>query len=155
MPLILKSDLANPAYEVVGFNVLAKFPYFDQVGNESSQLPGMNAFVKRDQIPRNIRALNKHKLAVRGYMVPWGYDEKLNTTMKFQLAKDRSICCLGAMPKLNDYIIVHMQGNPAPVVKDRLVTVYGTLEVDEKSRDGLITSIYNMTGDEVLTDDDL
>ena len=153
--LVLKADGNKPEFEVVGFDVLASYIYEDAPADESAQLPGMNVFKNRDQIPKNIHALDKKKVAIQGYMVPWKFDEKTMTTTGFMLVKNTQLCCYGKMPMLNEYVIVKMADKPAPLIKDRLLTVYGTLEVGEKTRDGLVTSIYNLSGTEVMADDDL
>jgi hypothetical protein len=72
-----------------------------------------------------------------------------NETRKFLLVRNRMACCFGAMTGLNEWILVQMDPTPAKFVKDVPVVVYGTLEVGEDIKDGMVMSVYRMRGDEV------
>jgi hypothetical protein len=105
---------------------------------------------KKYPVPDFITALNTAPVAVVGFMLPMDMDDKGDKTTGFIIARTQSSCCYGIMPKLNEWIYVHMQkGTAVDVMMDIPVTTFGTLEVGEKNEEGNGWSLYRMTGDKV------
>ena len=72
----------------------------------------------KDQIPQPIKDLNTKKIALQGFMVP--IDLKNGKSTKFLLVKDQSLCCFGRMPRMNEWVSVHMKpGKAARVIQDQ------------------------------------
>lgn len=101
----------------------------------------------KDQIPQPIKDLNTKKIALQGFMVP--IDLKNGKSTKFLLVKDQSLCCFGRMPRMNEWVSVHMKpGKAARVIQDQPVTVFGTLSVGEIIESGEVQSIYRIDDSE-------
>lgn len=68
------------------------------------------------------------------------------------LSQNRSYCCYGIKPALNEMVFVQMeQGSRAPFLKDTPIAVFGTLAVSEEREGGHVLSLYRMRADEVTT----
>lgn len=143
LPLLLAGVVAlraaEPAkaggYENVGFDRLAAFEYTPPEGE---------AAVK-DQIPAKIKALNERKVAVTGFMLPTKMDKGL--VKEFLLVKDAMMCCYGAMPKVNEWIVVKMNGAGVKPLMDLPITFEGKLRVGEMFENGYLTGVYLLEGD--------
>jgi hypothetical protein len=143
LPLLLAGVLAlraaEPAkadgYENVGFDRLAAFEYTP---------PETEAAVK-DQIPAKIKALDQKKVAVTGFMLPTKMDKGL--VKEFLLVKDAMMCCYGAMPKVNEWIVVKMNGAGVKPLMDLPITFEGKLRVGEMFENGYLTGVYLLEGD--------
>ena len=130
---------AEPAktdgYENVGFDRLAAFEYTP---------PESEAGVK-SQIPEKIKALDQKKVAVTGFMLPTKMDKGL--VKEFLLVKDAMMCCYGAMPKVNEWIVVKMNGAGVKPLMDLPITFEGKLRVGEMFENGYLTGVYLLEGD--------
>jgi hypothetical protein len=143
VPLLLAGLLvlraAEPAkpdgYENVGFDRLAAFDYTP---------PEAETAVK-DQIPAKIKALDQKKVAVTGFMLPTKMDKGL--VKEFLLVKDAMMCCYGAMPKVNEWIVVKMNGAGVKPLMDLPITFEGKLRVGEMFENGYLTGVYLLEGD--------
>ena len=60
------------------------------------------------------------------------------------LMRDQSMCCFGAVPKINEFLTVKMVGDGTKAVMDQAVTLVGTLKVGEFSENGYLLGIYQM-----------
>jgi hypothetical protein len=142
-PLLLAAVLAlraaEPAkadgYENVGFDRLAAFEY---------TAPESETAVK-DQIPAPIKALDQKKVAVTGFMLPTKMDKGL--VKEFLLVKDAMMCCYGAMPKVNEWIVVKMNGAGVKPLMDLPITFEGKLRVGEMFENGYLTGVYLLEGE--------
>ena len=102
----------------------------------------------QDRIPATIRALDKRKISVQGFMVPVRLEKGMTT--QFMLVKDQSLCCYGRIPRMNEWIMVKMPaGKPAPFIGDRPVTVFGKIDVSEEIEKGEVLSLYRMDAEDV------
>lgn len=142
LPLVLAVvalRAAEPAkaegYENVGFDRLAAFEYTPPEGET----------VVKDQIPAKIKALNEKKVAVTGFMLPTKMDKGL--VKEFLLVKDAMMCCYGAMPKINEWIVVKMNGAGVKPLMDLPITFEGKLRVGEMFENGYLTGVYLLEGD--------
>lgn len=123
-------------YETVGFDRLASFNYTP---------PETENAKPTDQIPALIKALDQHKVAVTGYMLPTKMDKGLVT--EFLLVKDPMMCCYGVMPKVNEWVVVKMAGTGVKPLMDLPITFEGKLKVGEMFENGYLTGVYLLEGD--------
>ena len=136
-------------FERVDFGLLAAFNYTPP-GYET-MVPGApppSADAKpKDQIPDFVRALDAKKIAVTGFMLPTKFKDGKVT--EFLLMKDQSGCCFGAMPRINEWIIVKM-GAGIPPLMDVPLTLVGQLKVGEVFEEGYLSGIYQLAGEKML-----
>lgn len=144
------SDAANtvgakPAKEggvlALGFDKLAGFQYVvpEYTGTTPPPLPDTN------QIPASVKALDGKTVAVKGFMLPLKVKEGKVTELL--LMRDQSMCCFGAVPKINEFLTVKMSGGGTKAVMDQAVTLVGKLKVGEFSENGYLLGIYQMDAD--------
>jgi hypothetical protein len=101
-----------------------------------------------DQIPAKIKALDQAKVAVTGFMLPTKMDKGL--VKEFLLVKDAMMCCYGAMPKVNEWIVVKMNGAGVKPLMDIPITFEGRLKVGEMFENGYLTGLYLLEGDRLV-----
>ncbi len=130
------AEVAVPAYEAVGFDRLASYDYTP---------PDTDNAKPTDQIPAKIKALDQKKVAVTGFMLPTKMDKGLVT--EFLLVKDAMMCCYGAMPKVNEWVVVKMTGAGVKPLMDLPITFEGKLHVGEMFENGYLTGVYLLDGD--------
>lgn len=137
---VLALRAAEPAtadgYENVGFDRLAAFNYTP---------PETETAGPTDQIPAPIKALDQKRVAVTGFMLPTKMDKGL--VKEFLLVKDAMMCCYGAMPKVNEWIVVKMNGAGVKPLMDLPITFEGKLRVGEMFENGYLTGVYLLEGD--------
>ncbi len=137
---VLTLRAAEPAkadgYENVGFDRLASYNYTP---------PEAETAKPTDQIPAPIKALDQKKVAVTGFMLPTKMEKGLVT--EFLLVKDAMMCCYGAMPKVNEWIVVKMTGVGVKPLMDLPITFEGKLRVGEMFENGYLTGVYLLEGD--------
>jgi hypothetical protein len=136
---MLALGAAEPAktegYENVGFDRLAAFDY----------TPPESETAVKDQIPEKIKALDQKKVAVTGFMLPTKMEKGL--VKEFLLVKDAMMCCYGAMPKVNEWVVVKMNGAGVKALMDMPITFEGKLRVGEMFENGYLTGVYLLEGD--------
>jgi len=132
-------------YASITFDLLGSF-YYETPELDAPKGPDGVPVVK-NQIPTPIRSLNKKRIAVQGFMFP--ITRERDRVRTFLLVKDRSLCCFGRTPRMNDKIYVRMRkGRSAPYIMDQIITVFGVLEVGEAyDKNGQLRSIYNLEAD--------
>ena len=125
----------------VGFDKLAGFNYVvpEYTGTIPPPMPDTN------QIPATIKAYDGRKVAIKGFMLPLKVKEGKVTELL--LMRDQSMCCFGAVPKINEFLTVKMVGEGTKAVMDQAVTLVGTLKVGEFSENGYLLGIYQMDGE--------
>ncbi len=102
----------------------------------------------KDQIPAPVRALNGKKASIQGFMIPIKLDKGAAKT--FLIVKDRSVCCFGRTPRMNEWVSVKMVGDKTTkFIGDQPVTIFGTLQVGEQMENGEVMSIYRLDADDV------
>lgn len=133
-------------YKFVAFDTLSGYEYFLTPLNESS----LNKEEPKDQIPKHVRALDRQKVLIEGYMVP--IDVEGERIQSFILTNSMMMCCFGAMPWINEWIFVEMEGDEgAGFYNDVVIRTKGVLEVGEEIEDGMVISLYRMKGLEVAS----
>lgn len=131
-------------YFTVGFDVLSGFEYV--IPDESVAKTDASAAPK-DQIPSTIRSLNKKQIALKGFMLPLKVEGGLITELL--IMRDQSMCCYGAVPKINEWVSIKMTSKGIKPIMDQAVTIYGTLKVGEIRENGYLVGIYEMDGDKL------
>ena len=133
---------------IVGFDRLAAFNY--DIPDDAP--PATNATVKvvapaKDQIPANVKAFDKQRVALKGFMLPLKVEGGLITELL--IMRDQSMCCYGTVPKINEWVSVKMTGKGVKPIMDQAVTLYGKLHVGEIRENGYLVGIYQMDGEKV------
>lgn len=141
------STPAKPEVEPVGFELLAAFNYVPP-GYEATSATPRQAEVKSNQIPDYVRELDQKKISITGFMLPTKFKDGRVT--EFLLMKDQSGCCFGAMPRINEWIIVKMKQGGVPPLMDMPLTFVGTLKVGEVFEEGYLAGIYQLDGEKLL-----
>ena len=147
----LGADTDGPAatidgYAKVGFDQLASFTFTPPA--EGAPETDAQAAAKGDeQIPERIRAFDARKVAVTGFMLPVKMDGGL--VKEFLLVKDPMLCCYGVMPRINEWVVVKMNGKGVPPLMDVPITFEGTLKVGAMYENGYLTGIYLLAGDKL------
>ncbi len=122
----------------VGFDKLSSFEFVapsDEAGAPEAE----------KQIPEPVRELDAKKVAVTGFMLPVKMNEGLVT--EFLLVKDPMMCCYGVMPKVNEWVVVKMNGKGVAPLMDVPITFEGTLKVGQIYEGGYLTGLYLLQGD--------
>ena len=125
----------------LGFDKLAGFHYVvpEYTGTTPPPAPDTN------QIPATVRALDGKTVAVKGFMLP--LKVKDGKVQELLLMRDQSMCCFGAVPKINEFLTVKMTGEGTRAVMDQAVTLVGKLKVGEFSENGYLLGIYQLDAD--------
>lgn len=130
-------------YLRLGFDRLASYkfvaPTFDPAADPKAPLP-----TGEEQIPAAVKAWNGHKAIVTGFMLPTKLQDGLVT--EFLLVKDQMLCCYGAMPNMNEWVVVKMKKGVRPLM-DVPVSFYGELKVGAMFENGYMTGIYLLDGE--------
>ena len=130
-------------YLRLGFDRLAAFkfiaPAFDPAADPKAPLP-----TGEEQIPAAVKAWSGHKAIVTGFMLPTKLQDGLVT--EFLLVKDQMLCCYGAMPNMNEWVVVKMRKGVRPLM-DVPVSFYGELKIGAMFENGYMTGIYQLDGE--------
>lgn len=132
----------------VPMSVLGGFPYDPEPhppGADELGIPAPTALV-----PDEILELDGKQVALVGFMVPIDVDDK--GIQAFVLSQNRSYCCYGIKPALNEMVMVKMEGGRrAPFLKDTPIAVFGKLAVSEEREGGHVLSLYRMEATKITT----
>jgi len=130
-------------YLTVGFDYLSGFEYVipEEVGTNTTAA----AAADKDQIPKTVRSLNNQRVALKGFMLPLKVEGGLITELL--VMRDQSMCCYGAVPKINEWVSVRMTSKGVKPIMDQAVTLYGKLKVGEIRENGYLVGIYEMDGE--------
>jgi len=133
-------------YVEVGFDRLANFSFEIPEGLQPTN--SVNKATKSsDQIPADVKFFDQKKVALKGFMLPLKVDDGVVTEML--IMKDQSMCCYGAVPRINDWVSVKMKKGGVKSVMDQPVTLYGKLHVGEMLENGYLVGIYELDGDKM------
>jgi hypothetical protein len=143
-PALAPAEGAAPKlgeYTVVGFDRLAGFNYVvpEYTGTNPPPAPDTN------QIPATVKAFDGQRVALKGFMLPLKVEGGKVTELL--LMRDQSMCCFGAVPKINEFVTVKMTGEGAKAVMDQAVTLFGKLKVGEFSENGYLLGVYQLDGE--------
>jgi hypothetical protein len=98
-------------------------------------------------IPEPVRALDKTRVSLKGFMLPLKVEGGLVTELL--IMKDQSMCCYGSTPKLNEWVSIKMTGAGVKAIMDQPVTLFGKLHVGEMRENGYLVGIYKMDGEKM------
>jgi hypothetical protein len=138
-----------PAYSPLDFHALSDFSFDipDGAYNDKPNLKKLKPKIS-SMIPKSVKALDGTKVQIAGFMLP--LDEEAGGARKFILMRNQITCCFGGANRVNEYIMVTMNGpKPAPFIPNVPVSVRGTLTVGADFQDGVLNGIYQMAGEEV------
>ncbi|MCB9890102.1 MAG: hypothetical protein H6832_05910 [Planctomycetes bacterium] len=69
------------------------------------------------RVPRRVQALDGKSFALEGYMQPLEYDENDSSRVRQFLLTELPVgCCAGHVPRMQDYVLVTMDGEGADVI---------------------------------------
>lgn len=98
-------------------------------------------------IPANVKAFDKKRVALKGFMLPLKVEGGLVTEML--VMKDQSMCCFGTVPKIHEWVSIKMTEKGVKPLMDQPVTLLGKLHVGEMRENGYLTGIYRMDGEKL------
>jgi hypothetical protein len=141
-----KSPPREDEYMEVGFDKLASFEYAipDEPIAAAEGEGESKATTEPDQIPQEIKAFDKRRVALQGFMLPLKVENGLITELL--IMRDQSMCCYGTVPKINEWVSVRMTQKGVKPIMDQAVTLYGMLKVGEVRENGYLVGIYEMDG---------
>ena len=127
-------------YLKLGFDRLAGYkfvtPAYDPVADAKITPP-----TGAEQIPTEVKDWSGKKAMITGFMLPTKMENGKAT--EFLIMANQMACCFGAVPNMNDWVIVRMpQG--VPVIQDIPISFYGTMKVGAMYENGYMTGIYAM-----------
>ncbi len=123
---------------------------FEHLANYVYKIPGYGEEeeIAKDQIPKDIKELNRTEVAIEGFMIP--IQTKDGKIQEFALVRSLWGCCWGRPPSINEAIHVKMpEGEGASFTPNGPITVFGELEVGEVFEEGLLASIYRLNCEEI------
>jgi hypothetical protein len=138
-----------PGYERIGFDALAGFPFepTPEMADASKDLAAASAATLA-KIPRSIQALDKHSVAIRGFLLPLKMNNGL--AVEFLLMRSQNMCCFGTVPKVNEWIMVSIPGEGTKPTMDQPITVLGKIHVGDIRENGYLVGMYRMDAAKVI-----
>jgi hypothetical protein len=125
-------------YLKLGFDLLAGYPFVAPNPDADAKTPPPTG---EEQIPAQVKGWNGKKAVVTGFMLPTKMAHGRAT--EFLLMANQMACCFGAVPNLNDWVVVRMPQGVA-VVQDVPISFYGTFRVGAMLENGYLTGIYEL-----------
>jgi hypothetical protein len=139
-----KNNTEKVGYQRLEVTQLSNYEYYVAPPGE----PADPAKAAANKIPDDVMALAGKRFAITGFMLPVDVDDDGNVT-QFAINGNYDACFYGAPSSINQWVyIVMKEGKKAPF-SHRPITVYGTLEVGEEIKDGVVASLYRMRADDV------
>jgi hypothetical protein len=134
----------DKGYLKLGFEQLASYtfvpPAFDPAANPSAKPP-----TGEEQIPAAVKGWNGKKAVVTGFMVPVKMEKGLVT--EFLLMRNTMACCFGAVPNMNEWVIVKMKKGGVQPMMDVPVAFYGDIKIGAMFENGYMTGLYELAGE--------
>lgn len=147
-PAALGAVQKDGDFLIVGFDRLAAFNYdIPDEAPAATNAPAKAVAPPKEQIPANVKAFDKQRVALKGFMLPLKVEGGLITELL--IMRDQSMCCYGTVPKINEWVSVKMTGKGVKPIMDQAVTLYGKLHVGEIRENGYLVGIYQMDGEKV------
>ena len=142
--LATKDGFTTVSFEkLAGYNIEVPDDLLGPLTNDAAV-----AAAKTDaMIPQPVRALNKLRVSLTGFMLPLKVEGGLVTELL--IMKDQSMCCYGSTPKLNEWVSIKMTGSGVKAIMDQPVTLFGRLHVGEMRENGYLVGIYKMDGEKM------
>ncbi len=141
-----KSAETDGEFAVVGFDKLSTFKY-EVPDDVVTNAPAADLKDPDQQIPATVKAYNGKRVSLKGFMLPLKVEGGLVTELL--IMRDQSMCCYGAVPKINEWVSVKMTSKGVKPVMDQAVTLSGTLKVGAIRENGYLVGIYQMDGEKM------
>jgi len=129
----------------LGFDRLAnytfKVPEFDPAATPNVQPP-----TGEEQIPDWLKKLSGRKVRLTGFMLPLKMEG--NKVTEFLLLSDPMMCCYGAVPDMNQWVVVKFKDGVRPL-QDVPIDFYGEFKVGAMFENGYMTGIYSLEGEKM------
>lgn len=138
-------------YQTIGFDLLAGFPFDTPQATatpDSAPVTKTPAFEPMAQVPDAVKKLDDQKVIVSGFMLPTKIEQGRAT--EFLLLNSPMMCCFGATPATNAWIVVKIPGGVAPV-QDVVLPFRGRLHVRPQWDNGWLSSIYQLDAEGLAT----
>jgi hypothetical protein len=132
----------------LGFDKLSSFSYTLVDAGTGATPAQIAEHVKKDPVPSWVRTYDNQRVVLTGYMMPLQIEN--GRSKKFVMMRDVTTCCYGAVPNMNDYLVVTMKGDGIEVVQDVPVELLGTFRVDQRYEDGYVVSLFVMDGEKFI-----
>lgn len=113
-------------HERISWNQLGGFPYLEGV-----------------RLPPEVEALAGRNVGIFGFMLTLGDSERVT---EFVLVESLWGCCFGAVPEVNQTILVRLDPDSPAEYSAAPMLVTGRLEVGEEREAGFVTSLYRIGG---------
>jgi hypothetical protein len=133
-------------YAAVGFDKLASYNFDVPDDAPVTNLVGPDKV--DEQIPTKIKAFNRKKVAIKGFMLPLKVENGAVT--EFLILKDQSMCCYGNVPKITEWVSVKTTSKGMKPIMDQPVSIEGTLHVGAMRENGYLVGIYQMDGEKMV-----
>jgi hypothetical protein len=143
----------EPEFAPAGFDVLSGYEIEisdELLGPVTNDLAAVTARTEA-LIPEEVRALDKKRVALKGFMLPLKVEGGLVTEML--VMKDQSMCCYGTVPKIHEWVSIKMVNKGVKPFMDQPVTLFGKLHVGEMRENGYLTGIYRMDGEKMAAEE--
>ncbi|HEU4580146.1 MAG TPA: DUF3299 domain-containing protein [Polyangiaceae bacterium] len=98
-------------------------------------------YVEGGPLPADISALDGSNVGVAGFILTLGETERMH---EFILLESLWGCCFGAVPELNQTIVVRLAPDHAFDYTAAPVLITGKLEVGEEKQGGFVASLYRI-----------
>lgn len=137
---------ARQEYVTVSFDTLSSYD-FDLPDDDPTAMLSGGPDQADAQIPDDVKAFNKRKVSLTGFMLPLKVESGKVT--EFLILKDQSMCCYGAQPRMNEWVSVKVSGGVKSIM-DEPISVLGTLHVGALRENGYLVGIYSMDGEKLI-----
>jgi len=145
----LEARNSEPTFALAGFDILSGYNIEisdELLGPVTNNLAEVSARTEA-LIPAKVKALDKKRVALKGFMLPLKVEGGLVTEML--IMKDQSMCCYGTVPKIHEWVSIKMTEKGVKPTMDQPVTLFGKLHVGEMRENGYLTGIYRMDGEKM------
>jgi hypothetical protein len=132
----------------LGFDKLSSFPYKITDAGTGASSAEIEVAMKVDQVPKWIRFYDNKQVVLTGYLMPLQLEN--GKAKKFVMMRDINTCCYGAVPNMNDYVVVTMKGAGVENLQDVPVELTGTFRIEQKYEGGYVVSLFVMDGEKFL-----
>ncbi len=132
----------------LGFDKLSSFPYELVDAGTGATEEEIAARLKREVVPEWVKKYDNQRVRLTGYMMPLQMVK--GRAKKFVMMRDVNTCCYGAVPNMNDYLVVSMAGDGVEAIQDVPVGLVGVFRIDHRYEDGYVVSLFAMDGEKFL-----
>ena len=122
----------------IGFDLLGGFPFEPPAYDPAKPNDPVEPRVD-EQIPSAVRKCDNTMVTITGFMLPTRMEN--GRVLEFLLLRDQTMCCFGAQPQMNEWIVVRMD-KPGTYVPDIPKTFSGRLRVGAVLENGYLSGIY-------------